>query len=134
MLLDISRMFLYLYKNIMMSSLGATLKDARKNVGLTLRQVEDMTEISNAYLSQLENDKIKNPSVNILSKLSSLYKVSLKTLLSNAKMIDKKEAQREEMNLSFAQKIAFRAEDLTEEERNDVLKYLEFIKSRKREI
>lgn len=118
----------------MMSSLGSSLKDARKNVGLTLRQVEEMTDISNAYLSQLENDKIKNPSVNILSKLSSLYKVSLKTLLSNAKMIDKKEAHQEEINLSFAQKIAFRAEDLTEEERNDVLKYLEFIKSRKSNI
>lgn len=118
----------------MMSSLGITLKDARKNVGLTLRQVEEMTEISNPYLSQLENDKIKNPSVNILSKLSSLYKVSLKTLLSNAKLIDKKEAQQEEINLSFAQKIAFRAEDLTEEERNDVLKYLEFIKSRKKDL
>lgn len=116
-----------------MASLGITLKNARKNVGLTLRQVEEMTDISNAYLSQLENDKIKNPSVNILSKLSSLYKVSLKTLLSDAKMIDKKEAQQEEINLSFAQKIAFRAEDLTEEERNDVLKYLEFIKSRKKE-
>ncbi|MNU19076.1 bifunctional DNA-binding transcriptional repressor/ NMN adenylyltransferase [compost metagenome] len=115
-----------------MSSLGTTLKDARKNVRLTLRQVEDMTSISNAYLSQLENDKIKNPSVNILSKLSSLYKVSLKTLLSNAKMIDKKEAQQEEINLSFAQKIAFRAEDLTEDERNDVLKYLEFLKFNKK--
>ena len=70
--------FLYICKKkIMMSSLGITLKDARKNVGLTLRQVEEMTDISNAYLSQLENDKIKNPSVNILSKLSSLYKVSL---------------------------------------------------------
>jgi len=35
-------------KKIMMGSLGITLKDARKNVGLTLRQVEEMTEISNA--------------------------------------------------------------------------------------
>lgn len=116
-----------------MSSLGITLKDARRNVGLTLRQVEDLTDISNAYLSQLENDKIKNPSVNILSKLSSLYKVSLKTLLSNANLIDRKQAQQESINLNFAQKIAFRAENLTEEERNDVLKYLEFIKSRKKE-
>lgn len=115
-----------------MSSLGITLKNARKNIGLTLRQVEEMSGISNAYLSQLENDKIKNPSVNILSKLSSSYKVSLKTLLSNAKMIDKKEAHQEKINLSFAQKIAFRAEDLSEDERNDVLKYLEFIKSRKK--
>lgn len=114
-----------------MSSLGTTLKDARKNIGLTLRQVEEMTNISNAYLSQLENDKIKNPSVNILSKLSSLYKVSLKNLLSNANMIDKKDAQLEEVNLSFAQNIAFRSEGLTEEERKDVLRYLEFVKSRK---
>lgn len=113
-----------------MGTLGATLKDARKNVGLTLRQVEDMTGVSNAYLSQLENEKIKNPSVHILSKLSSLYKVSLKTLLSNAKIIDKKDAQNEEVNLSFAQKIAFRAENLTEEERNEVLRYLEYIKLR----
>ena len=114
----------------MMASLGTTLKDARKNIGLTLRQVEDMIGISNAYLSQLENDKIKNPSVNILSKLSSLYKVSLKTILSNANMINKKEVKEEEENLNFAQKIAFRAEHLTEQERNDVLRYLEFIKSR----
>ncbi|MFC4163430.1 helix-turn-helix domain-containing protein [Epilithonimonas zeae] len=114
-----------------MSTLGSTLKDSRKNIGLTLRQVEEVTGISNAYLSQLENDKIKNPSVNILSKLSSIYKVALKTLLSNANMIDKKEVQKEEANLSFAQNIAFRAEGLSEEERNDVLRYLEFVKSRK---
>jgi len=115
-----------------MSSLGLTLKEARKNLGLTLRQVEDMTEISNAYLSQLENDKIKNPSVNILYKLSSIYKVSLKTLLVNANMIDKKEAQEEKANQDFAQQIAFSSEALTKEERDDVLKYLEFIKSRKK--
>ncbi|GEN73689.1 helix-turn-helix domain-containing protein [Chryseobacterium lathyri] len=114
-----------------MSSIGSTLKESRKNIGLTLRQVEDMTGISNAYLSQLENDKIKNPSVNILSKLSSLYKVSLKTLLGNANMIDKKETKEEEANADFMQKIAFRAEHLTEEERNDVIKYLEFLKSKR---
>lgn len=114
-----------------MSSLGSTLKDSRKNIGLTLRQVEEMTGISNAYLSQLENDKIKNPSVNILSRLSSIYKVSLKSLLENANMIDKKEKKEEEANASFVQKIAFRAENLTEEEKNDVLKFLEFIKSKK---
>lgn len=114
-----------------MSSLGLTLKNARKNISLTLRQVEDFTGISNAYLSQLENDKIKNPSVNILSKLSSLYKVSLKTLLSDGNFIDKKEVKEEEINMDFAQKIAFRAENLTEDERKDILRYLEFIKSKK---
>jgi HTH-type transcriptional regulator, competence development regulator len=114
-----------------MSTLGVTLKNARKNVSLTLRQVEEATGVSNAYLSQLENGKISNPSVNILSKLSSIYRVPLKRLLSTTNIIDKKEREKQEKNLSFAQKIAFKAEDLTEEEKNQVLTYLEFIKTKK---
>lgn len=114
-----------------MSKLGEALKDARKNLGFTLRQVEDSTGISNAYLSQLENNKIKNPSVNILSKLSSLYRISLKSLLSNANMIDEQDEEKHKENFSFAQRIAFKAEDLTEEEKKELLKYLEYIRHRK---
>ncbi len=51
-------------------SLGEKLRDARETQALTLRQVEEITGISNAYLSQLENNKIKKPSANILYKLS----------------------------------------------------------------
>lgn len=47
----------------------------RKQKNLTLRQVEDLTGISNAYLSQLENGKIKNPSYNVVVKLNALYTV-----------------------------------------------------------
>ena len=49
------------------------LRDLRKNKGLTLRQVEDMTGISNGYLSQLETGKIKSPSYKVLMKLNALY-------------------------------------------------------------
>ena len=52
-----------------------SLRDLRKNKRLTLRQVEDMTGISNAYLSQLETGKIKNPSYKVLMKLNMLYNV-----------------------------------------------------------
>lgn len=45
----------------------------RKKMGLTLRQVEEKTGISNAYLSQLENGKIKKPSFKIVSKLFELF-------------------------------------------------------------
>ena len=45
----------------------------RKRKNMTLRQVEDLTGISNAYLSQLENGKIKNPSYNVVIKLNKLY-------------------------------------------------------------
>jgi len=49
-----------------MKSLGKTLKVSRELIPLALRQVEEATGISNAYLSQLENDKIKKPSANVL--------------------------------------------------------------------
>ena len=51
---------------ISMKSLGKTLKVSRELIPLALRQVEEATGISNAYLSQLENDKIKKPSANVL--------------------------------------------------------------------
>ncbi|TVZ26098.1 transcriptional regulator with XRE-family HTH domain [Gillisia sp. Hel_I_86] len=115
-----------------MNSLGATLKEARKNVGLTLRQVEDNSGISNAYLSQLENEKIKNPSANILYKLSALYRVPLKTFLSSAGIIDKKNEEKDSANDSFVQKVAFSSEDMTFDEKEEVLRYLEFVKTHKR--
>lgn len=51
----------------------ADLKSLRKSNKLTLRQVEDLTGISNAYLSQLENGKIKKPSYDTVGKLFDLY-------------------------------------------------------------
>lgn len=49
------------------------LKITRKRLGLTLRQVEKQTGLSNAYLSQLENGKIKKPSHDTIMKLTAAY-------------------------------------------------------------
>lgn len=46
------------------------LRQIRKQRGLTLRQLEQMTGISNAYLSQLETGKIKKPSHHVVELLS----------------------------------------------------------------
>ena len=84
-MLDILRFNYYFYQIndvILMKSLGKTLKEKRESIGFTLREVEDTTGVSNAYLSQLENDKIKKPSANILYKLSNLYKLQLNELIS----------------------------------------------------
>lgn len=48
-------------------------KAMRKAKRLTLRQVEDITGISNPYLSQLETGKIKSPSYNTVRTLVMLY-------------------------------------------------------------
>jgi transcriptional regulator with XRE-family HTH domain len=45
----------------------------RKTKGLTLRKVEEITGISNAYLSQLETGKIKQPSYTTVVTLIMLY-------------------------------------------------------------
>ena len=42
--------------------LGQFLWDIRNARGLKLRQVEEACDVSNAYLSQLETGKIKQPS------------------------------------------------------------------------
>jgi transcriptional regulator with XRE-family HTH domain len=63
------------------------LKDLRDRSGLTLRQVEEATGISNAYLSQLENGKIKHPSAQSLYTLSKLYSTNIEDLLIAAGMI-----------------------------------------------
>jgi transcriptional regulator with XRE-family HTH domain len=53
------------------------LKIARKVKGYSLRQLENETNISNAYLSQLENGKIKEPGFFIMAKLLTLYNMNI---------------------------------------------------------
>ncbi len=62
--------------------LGAYLKELRKRRDESLRAVASETGISNAYLSQLENNKRgKVPSVKILGALARHFDVQLDTLL-----------------------------------------------------
>jgi len=48
-------------------------KKERERNKLTLRKVEELTGISNPYLSQLENGKIKSPSFKVVQTLHNLY-------------------------------------------------------------
>jgi transcriptional regulator with XRE-family HTH domain len=110
-----------------MKSLGSTLKDARELIRLTLRQVEEVTGISNAYLSQLENDKIKKPSANVLYKLSDIYNIELNTLLAAAGIIEKQTSHKSKL----LNTVAFSAETLTPKEEEELLEYLRFLRHRK---
>lgn len=121
------------FAEIIVMSLGEKLKDAREHLPMTLRQVEDATGISNAYLSQLENNKIQKPSANILYKLSTLYKISLNSLLAAAGIIEGSanvsETPKEDQALS---NIAFYAENLSNEEKDQVLEYIKFLRHKKK--
>lgn len=107
-------------------SLGTTLKLSRQLMSLTLRQVEGSIQISNAYLSQLENDKIKRPSANVLYKLSNLYKVNLDILLYAAGIIQDEPAKNSILNNSMS------GNKLTTDEEERLLDYLAYLRYKKR--
>jgi HTH-type transcriptional regulator, competence development regulator len=70
-----------------METLGTTLKAAREKLNLTLRDVDKATGISSAYISQLENDHVKNPSASVLYNLAEAYSLHMNDLLRAAGII-----------------------------------------------
>jgi transcriptional regulator with XRE-family HTH domain len=62
-------------------ALSGFLRRARGDAGLSQREVERTTGISNAYLSQLESGKVREPSPRILHKLAEAYGISYSDLL-----------------------------------------------------
>lgn len=59
----------------------AILKAQRIKSGFTLREIEEQTGVSNAYLSMLENGKIKSPSFNVVMKLTEFYATERKKMI-----------------------------------------------------
>jgi transcriptional regulator with XRE-family HTH domain len=108
--------------------LSLFLRTARERKGLTLRAVEQATEVSNAYLSQLENGKIKQPSPIVLHKLSQLYGVSYADAMRFAGYPVPGENERVER----AARMFSPFDDLTEEEEVELAEYLTFIRTRRR--
>lgn len=66
---------------------GQYLKGLRKNKKLTIRQLESLSGVSNAYLSQLENGKRGIPSPEILKKIHKYLEVDFEELMYKAGLI-----------------------------------------------
>jgi transcriptional regulator with XRE-family HTH domain len=107
-------------------TLGEELKGHRESQGLSLRVIEEKTGISNAYLSQLENNKIKKPSANVLHKLADVYNLEFNYLLSKAGILENKS----EESKSFSEYV-FSKDNLTPEEEEELFKYLKFLRLKK---
>jgi transcriptional regulator with XRE-family HTH domain len=70
-----------------MEAFGAFVRSQRKLANLTLRQLADLTSLSNPYLSELERG-MHQPSVRVLRQLSDALNVSAEMLLVQAGLID----------------------------------------------
>lgn len=114
--------------------LGEELRSIRLARGLTLRAVEEMTDISNAYLSQLETGKIDRPNPNFLFKLSSAYRVPYDMLMQKAGYIaqigrDQGAGVAQPRTLPGAALATM--EDLTSDEAQELMRYLAFLRSKR---
>jgi len=67
-------------------ALGAFIREQRKRANLSLRQLAELTSLSNPYLSQLERG-LHQPSVRVLKLISDALNVSAETLLTEAGLI-----------------------------------------------
>ncbi len=68
-------------------ALGAFIREQRKRANLSLRQLAELTNLSNPYLSQIERG-LHQPSVRVLKAISDALNLSAETLLAQAGLID----------------------------------------------
>lgn len=112
-------------------TLGKYLASIRNDRGLSLRGVEERThkQVSNAYLSQIENDKIQQPSPNILHALAELYEINFEMLMEKAGYITPTSAR--DQNERHGRAATFAEHNLTPEEEIELMAYLEFMRRKR---
>lgn len=113
-------------------TLGQYLASIRTDRKMTLRGVEEATnkEVSNAYLSQIENDKIKQPSPNVLHTLAELYGIKYERLMEMAGYITSTAVRTQ--GVRHGRAATFAEHNLTSEEESELLEYLQMIRRRKK--
>src|SRR6202167_2880993 len=73
-------------------SLGAFIRERRKQANLSLRQLAELSSLSNPYLSQVERG-LHQPSVRVLRAISDALNLSAESMLAQAGLIDAITAQ-----------------------------------------
>jgi transcriptional regulator with XRE-family HTH domain len=98
-----------------LEALGAFIRTQRKLANLSLRELASLTDLSNAYLSQIERG-LHEPSVRVLRSIAQALDLSANTVLAQAGLLDEsaaapstEEAIRADPVLSDAQKDALLA-------------------------
>jgi transcriptional regulator with XRE-family HTH domain len=76
-----------------MVRLGDRLAKARGKTGLSLRKVSDKLkkrdiDVSHSYLSHLENNRRKNPNLDLLRELADIYNVSVSYFVAPEKTLE----------------------------------------------
>ncbi len=65
-------------------SLGLKIRGLREEIGMSQAQLASQAELSQGYLSQIENDEVQNPSASVLFRLAQALHVDPRCLLEAA--------------------------------------------------
>ncbi len=112
-------------------SLGKTLREIRAVRGDSLRDVEEKTGISNAYLSQLERGDAQKPSPDKLQLLAQYYDVPYTDLMRAAGYLQKSEkpgSSGAPKESTSAIQAALMSAKFTPEEEAQIVKFIEFVR------
>ena len=107
-------------------NIGNLLQRLRKQKGYTLRKVEELTGISNAYLSQLERGRSKRPSADLLQKLGEEYGVEKEELLIAAGYLKKSKTR------LLDDPATVKLDGLTEKEADEVVDFANYLRSKRK--
>jgi transcriptional regulator with XRE-family HTH domain len=113
---------------MLVRSFGAVLKQAREVRELSAVDAARAAGISAAYLSKLENDAVKKPSPHVLHQLSEALALPYADLMRLSGYLVPGEHTRPAADTVGAALFA----DLTDDEREELLEYLAWYRSRRR--
>jgi transcriptional regulator with XRE-family HTH domain len=104
-----------------MSELGDLLAEKRKELGLTLRQVEEMTGIPNPHTSQIEGGTIEKPAPHLLWDYARIYGLEYSKLMQLAGQWEPGRAGAKRKNVVAALRAL---DELDTEEQNRTLDFM----------
>ncbi len=110
------------------NKLAEELRRIRGIRGISLRKIEDITKISNAYLSQLETGKAENPSPAVLFKLAKVLDVPYESLMEAAGYLKPPEPKSSSPKRLSGIEAALLSADLTTEEQKQVAAFVSFLR------
>ena len=69
-------------------NIGQKIREQRQRLKMSLQTLSTLTGISYSYIHKLEMNKVCNPSLNILEKISEQLKVTLDYFINSVDLVD----------------------------------------------
>ena len=106
--------------------IGQRVKKMRMEKQLSLSELAERTKITKSYLSNIERNICTNPTIGVIQKLASGFKVHPSVLLNWKE--DKKESQSTNDSLEY---IKYRLDFMDNEQLRELKKYVNVIESKR---